>query len=56
MNISSVIELFQTPTCIILAFAFLVLICGFVFNNLHISSKNLEIDAKTKKKKKKSKK
>ncbi len=51
MNISSIIQLFQTPTCVILALVILVLVCGFVLSNLHIKCKNFEINAKSKKKK-----
>jgi len=51
MNISSIIQLFQTPTCVILALVILVLVSGFVLSNLHIKCKHFEIKAKSKKKK-----
>lgn len=51
MDISSIIQLFETPTCIILALVILVLVSGFVLKNLHIKCKDFEINAKSKKKK-----
>ncbi len=51
MNIMSIIQLFQTPTCIILALVILVLASGFVLKNLHIKYNDFEINAKSKKKK-----
>ncbi len=49
MNISSIIQLFQTPTCLVLAVTLLVLACGFVLKNLHIKCNHFEINAKSKK-------
>ena len=51
MNISSIIQLFQTPTCVILSITILVLVSGFVLKNLHIKGKYFEFNAKSKKKK-----
>lgn len=51
MNISSIIQLFQTPTCVILALVMLVLVSGFVLKNLYIEYKDLKIKTKSKKKK-----
>ena len=51
MNISSIIQLFQTPTCIVLSITTLVLASGFVLKNLHIKYKDFEFNAKSKKKK-----
>lgn len=51
MNITSIIQLFQTPTCVILALVILVLVSGFVLRNLHIKYKDFEINTKSKKKK-----
>lgn len=56
MSISTIIELFQTPTCFVISFTFPVLACGFVLKDLHISHRDIEIDAKSKKNKKKRKK
>lgn len=52
MNYSFIVQLFQTPTCIILSLAILVLVCNFVSKDLHISSKYFELNTKSKKKKK----
>ena len=51
MNITSIIQLFQTPTCIVFSITFLVLASGFVLKNLHIKYKDFEFNAKSKKKK-----
>lgn len=53
MNISFIIQLFQTPTCVILSLSILVLISGFVLRNLHVKYKDFEINTKSKKSKKK---
>lgn len=51
MNILYIIQLFQTPTCIVLSITILVLVSGFVLKNLHIKCKKFEINTKSKKKK-----
>lgn len=51
MDISSIVQLFQTPTCILLSITILVLASGYVLKNLHIKCKDFEINAKSKKKK-----
>lgn len=53
-----IVQLFQTPTCIIIALTILVFTCSFVCKDLHISSKDggIEITVNSKKKKKKHKK
>lgn len=51
MNISPIIQLLQTPTCVILALTILVLVSGFVLKNLYIEYKDLKIKTKSKKKK-----
>ncbi len=52
MNIFSfIIQLFHTPACILLSLTILVKVCGTVFSNLHISSKDITIAADSKEKK-----
>lgn len=51
MDISSIVQLFQIPTCILLSITILVLASGFVLKNLHIKYKDFQINAKSKKKK-----
>ena len=50
MNISSIIQLFQTPTCIVLSVTILVLVIGIALKNLHIKCKDFEFKATSKKK------
>lgn len=51
MNISPIIQLFQTPACTILSVTILVLASGFVLKNIHIKCKGFKLSAKSKKKK-----
>lgn len=46
-----IIDILQTPTCIILSIAVLVLVSGFTLKNLHIKYRDFEISTNTKKKK-----